>query len=326
MDRSMFRLAPLALLAATACAFARTPVPAPAQVPGVQHHAIGALRLTSLYDGAVRLPPSILSGLEAERIDALLAEGHVPLDANGVQTAVNAFLVRSGDELVLVDTGAADCFGPGLGQVATHLRAAGYAPGQVDHVLLTHAHPDHLCGLLGTDGQPTYPNATVWLSRGDADYWLDLAQAAAAPEAARGAFALAQRAIAPYQATGRLQRFAPGDALPFGARALDTRGHTPGHVSYLFGQGREGLLAWGDVLHSHAVQFAQPQVTIEFDADRAAALASRQALLEQASREQWWVAGAHLPFPGLGHVRKEGRPERAYSWVPAEFGPLPAGE
>ena len=90
-----------------------------------------------------------------------------------------------------------------------------------------------------------------------------------------------------------------------------------------FGRGAQGLLVWGDVLHSHAVHFAHPHASIEFDSDRGAATAARGRMLAQASGEGWWVAGAHLPFPGLGHVRREGE---AYAWVPVEFGPLPGAD
>jgi glyoxylase-like metal-dependent hydrolase (beta-lactamase superfamily II) len=324
MDRPSRRPLALALLACTALqAHARAPEPAPPQMPGVVHHAIGPLRLTSLFDGTVALPQTLLSGIEPDRVTRLLADGYVPGDGNGVQTAVNAFLVRSGQELVLVDAGAADCFGPGLGQIPVHLRAAGYAPEQIDHVLLTHGHPDHLCGLRDSQGQATYPNATVWLSEADAAHWLDPAREAAAPEQARATFAMARRAIEPYLAGERFRRFRPGDELPIGARALDSHGHTPGHVSYLFGEGDNSLLAWGDVLHFHAVQFAQPQASVEFDSDRTAAISARKAMLEQASAGRWWVAGAHLPFPGVGHVLKEGSADRAYRWVPSEYGPIP---
>lgn len=100
---------------------------------------------------------------------------------------------------------------------------------------------------------------------------------------------------------------------------MDTHGHTPGHVSYRFDSQGQSLLVWGDVLHFHAVQFAHPEAAFEADSDRKAAIASRRGLLQQATAHGWWVAGAHLPFPGLGHVRSEGQ---AYAWVPAEYSPL----
>ncbi len=314
------RLAPAALLALSLPALAAAPPPS-AQVAGVHHHDTGALRVTALFDGATRLAPGLLAGIEPARVLDLLQHGFVPGDADGAQTAVNAFLVHAGDELVLVDAGTGTCFGPGLGQVPGNLRAAGYAPAQVDHVLLTHGHPDHMCGLVDARDQAVYPNATVWLAQAEADHWLDASAMARAPEAARGTFAMARRAVAPYRDAGRLRLFTPGQPeLPGGATAIDTRGHTPGHVSYLFGEDTQGLLVWGDVLHFHAVQFAHPEVSIEFDHDQPAAIAARRQLLERSAAGRWWVAGAHLPFPGLGHVRAEGG---AFDWVPAEFGPLP---
>ncbi|MET0550669.1 MAG: MBL fold metallo-hydrolase [Xanthomonas sp.] len=327
---SVFPLRTLCALALTASAVLTLPPPAHAaapaaaaeQVPGVYRQAIGRLRVTALFDGTVALPRTQLANIPPEAIARLLDHRYVPENDKGLQTAVNAYLIQDGTHLTLVDTGTATCFGPGLGQVLANLRAAGYAPAQVDDVLLTHAHPDHLCGLLDAQGQPAYPNATVWLSAADAAYWLDPASEADAPQMLRFAFPLARAAVAPYQATQRLRRFRPGDALPGGAVALDTHGHTPGHVSYRFDGGAgQQLLVWGDLVHYHAVQFAQPQASYEADSDRDAAIAARKRMLAQAADHGWWVAGAHLPFPGLGHVR---RADAAFAWVPTEFTPLPA--
>ncbi|RZZ84188.1 MBL fold metallo-hydrolase [Pseudoxanthomonas winnipegensis] len=292
-----------------------------AQVPGYYRQQIGKLRVTALFDGTVALPRQQLLGIDAGNITRLLDGRYVPEDGKGLQTAVNAYLVQDGTHLTLVDTGTANCFGPGLGQVLSNLRAAGVDPAQVDDVLLTHAHPDHLCGVLDAQGQVAYPNATLWLTRADAAYWLDPASEAQAPQPLRFAFPLARKAVAPYQAQGRLRLFAPGDALPGQVQVLDSHGHTVGHVSYLFDGGAgQRLLVWGDIVHYHAVQFAQPQASFEADSDRTAAITARRRLMRQATGAGWWVAGAHLPFPGLGHIRSEGQ---AFAWVPAEFSPLP---
>ncbi|QKW55565.1 MBL fold metallo-hydrolase [Stenotrophomonas sp. NA06056] len=310
----------LALSSLPLVALAEATSPAPTQqVPGVQHQRIGALQVTALFDGVVALGRQEVVDVPPTLVSRLLEGRYVPEDKKGLQTAINAFLVRQGTHMTLVDAGTAQCFGPGLGQVLGNLRAAGVDPSEIDEVLLTHAHPDHLCGILDEQGKPAYPNATVWLSKADARYWLDPASEATAPEGVRFAFALARNAVAPYQAAGRLHTFQPGDALPGHAVAMDTHGHTPGHVSYRFDSQGQSLLVWGDVLHFHAVQFAHPEAAFEADSDRTAATASRRSLLQEATAKGWWVAGAHLPFPGLGHVRSEGK---AYAWVPAEFSPL----
>lgn len=314
-------------------AAAATPSSAPGpllQVPGYYHQRIGALQVTALFDGVVTLPRTQILGLTPAQIDALLQGRYVPEGPQGLQTAVNAYLVQIGGRRVLVDAGTADCFGAGLGQVLPNLKAAGFRPEQVDDVLLTHAHPDHLCGVLGAEGVPAFPNATLWLDDTELKYWQGSEAESRTPSALRFVIGQARRALAPYQSQGRLRSFRPGDALPAGIEALASPGHTPGHTSYLIDGGRsEGgadaqkqrqtLLVWGDVVHYHVVQFAQPAASFEADVDRQTAIASRRALLARASRQGWWVAGAHMPFPGLGHVRQAGK---GYAWVPAEFSPL----
>lgn len=291
------------------------------QVPGYYQQVIGDLRVTALFDGVVPLARSQLVGVDAARIDALLEQRYVPESKDGLQTAVNAYLVQRDKQLVLIDTGAAQCFGDGLGQVAENLRHAGFQPQDVDAVLVTHAHPDHLCGALDAQGAMAFPNATLWLARQEAEYWESARAQQSAPEAIRPLFGMAQRVLAPYAAAGKLRRFTAGDALPAGIAALASPGHTPGHTSFLLDAGESlKLLVWGDVLHYHAVQFASPDASFEVDTDRAQAVASRLNLLQQATAQAWWVAGAHLPFPGLGHVRTEGQ---AFAWVPGEFSPLP---
>lgn len=291
------------------------------QVPGYYRHAVGDFVVTALYDGYVDLDNKLLKGIRATELQSLLARMFIQ-NTKGVQTAVNAYLVHTGERLVLVDAGSAQCFGPTLGQVQDNIRAAGYAPEAVDTVLLTHLHPDHQCGLLDKAGQMAFPNATVWAAQEDADFWLSQKVADAAPEGNRPFFKMARDAAAPYQTAGKFRTFKAGEpVLPGIASVVPTHGHTPGHTSYLFSSKGQNLLVWGDIVHSHSVQFQKPEVAFEYDSDQKAAVATRKALFAQATRNGWWVAGAHLPFPGLGHVRKDAK---GYAWVPVEFGPLRA--
>jgi len=309
----------LALAGALAQAPAASAPPAQqkTQVPGYYRMMLGQFEVTALYDGHVDLDTKIFRYSSPREVQRLLARMFVA-STPGMQTAVNAYLIHTGGNLVLVDTGTAACFGSALGHVAQNLRAAGYEPAQVDTVLLTHLHPDHACGLVA-DGKPVFANATVYVDRADAAYWLDETAAARAPQDAQAVFALARAAVAPYQAAGRLRAYGAGDTLVPGVTAVPEHGHTPGHSGYLFRSGGQGMLVWGDVVHSHAVQFRRPEVAMAFDVDSRQAVSARKAILAQAARGKLWVAGAHLPFPGIGHVRAEGH---GYVWVPVEYGPV----
>lgn len=288
------------------------------QVPGYYRQKVGDLTVTALYDGYVDLDSKLLKGMQAKDLHALMERLFVQ-DRQGVQTAVNAYLVQDGERVVLVDAGAAQCFGPTLGALPGHLRQAGYTPADVDAVLLTHLHPDHACGLIDHKGEMAFPNATIWAARADADYWLSPEQAAQAPADKKPFFDMAQRAVAPYAAQQRVRLYGQGSELLPGFSVVATPGHTPGHSSYLFRSRGQTVFIWGDIVHSHSVQLPHPEVSIEFDSDQATAIRTRKSVLENVSEQGWLIAGAHLPFPGLGHIRKE---TQGYRWVPVEYGPL----
>jgi glyoxylase-like metal-dependent hydrolase (beta-lactamase superfamily II) len=287
------------------------------QVPGYYRLMVGKAEVTALFDGAIQLDSSLLKNATPKEIQSLLAR----MFANypKMQTGVNAFLINTGSKLVLVDTGAAKLFGPTLGQVVENIKASGYSPEQVDVVLITHLHADHFGGLIGADGKPVFPKAEVRVSKTDADYWLSTDVAAKAPADKQGFFKLARDASAPLIAAGKWKPFVEGDELVPGFKAVPTPGHTPGHTAYLLESDGQQLLLWGDLVHSTAVQFAKPDVTIEFDTDQKKAAESRRKVFKQTAADKTLVAGAHLPFPGLGHVRAEGK---GYAWVPVEFTPI----
>lgn len=287
------------------------------QVPGYYRLMLGQFEVTALYDGAIDLDEKLLKNIDKRDLQRLLAREF--LKGPKVQTAVNAYLVNTGNRLILVDAGAAKLFGPGLGNIVDNLKAAGYAPEQVDTVLVTHLHGDHINGLVTPDGQRVFANAEVWSAKADNDFWLSEAIAAQAPKDFQPFFKMSRDAAAPYLAAGKWKTFDSDRELLAGVSSVDTHGHTPGHASYLFQSGDQRLLVLGDLVHNHAVQFARPEVAFEFDNDPKQAVATRKRIFHQAARDRLMVAGMHLPFPGVGHVRKEAK---GYAWVPAEFAPL----
>ncbi len=292
--------------------------PVQTQVPGYYRMPLGHFEITALYDGAIQLDTQLLHNAKPTDLNRLLARMFVGNPK--MQTAVNAYLINTGAHLVLVDTGASQQFGPTLGYVLQNMQAAGYRPEQVDTVIITHMHADHMGGLNDQDGKPLFPKATVWVSQADNDYWLSEKVAADAPKERQPYFQMARDIAAPYQATGQWQTFTKGSVIVPGILAVTANGHTPGHTAYAVeSQGRK-LLIWGDIVHAHAVQFARPGVSIEFDVDQQQAIATRKALMKEMAAGKTLVAGMHLPFPGIGHVRAEAK--ESYAWVPIEFAPM----
>ena len=291
-----------------------------AQVPGYFRYAVGAFTVTALYDGTADVPLSLLHGTSTAKMQALVARAFMT-KATGVPTDVNAFLIDTGIHRVLVDAGTAQCFGvnPNLGLLPGNLRAAGYSPDDIDIVLITHLHSDHFCGLRGAEGQRLYPKAAVWVAEEDAAYWLDEKIAAAQPENIRYAFKQAREVMGLYRDAGVLHTFKANDTILPGMRIVATHGHTPGHTAFLFESEGRSLLVFGDIVHSMPVQFSLPFVSFDSDSDPKAAVAAREKLFTQLAKDGTAFAGAHLPFPGIGHIGKDGE---AYRWVPVAYGPL----
>jgi glyoxylase-like metal-dependent hydrolase (beta-lactamase superfamily II) len=288
------------------------------QAPGWYRTMLGRFEITALSDGTHTFPvDTVMTDVTPAAVDAALANNdlHRP-----VQGSINAFLVNTGTQLVLIDTGAGALYGACCGKLLANLRAAGYRPEQVDVVLLTHLHKDHVGGVLA-DGKPAFPNAVVRAAGADADYWLSRDQRAAAPAFLASFFDSAAASLAPYTAAGRFQPFAPGAALVPGISAVAEPGHTPGHSGYLVEDGGQALLVWGDVVHVAAVQLDQVQATVKYDTSAPDARATRAGLLERAAREHLLVGAAHVAFPGLGHVRREGA---GFAWLPLNYEGDPA--
>ncbi|MRR06830.1 MAG: MBL fold metallo-hydrolase [Deltaproteobacteria bacterium] len=288
------------------------------QVPGYYRQQLGQFEITALYDGGIELDTKLLYNTTAAELNRLLSRMFVGNPK--MQTAVNAYLINTGSHLVLVDTGAGKLFGPSLGYLLQNMKAAGYQPAQVDTVIITHLHLDHCGGLRGANGEPLFPKAQIFVSQAESDYWLSQKVADASPTDVQRYFTIARDSAAPYLAIKRWKTFTDGSVIVPGIKAVKANGHTPGHTAYAVESEGQKLLIWGDLVHAHAVQFARPGVSIEFDTDQKQAIVTRRNIMKATAASKSLVAGMHLPFPGIGHVRKDG--EDRYSWVPIEFGPL----
>lgn len=304
------RLLPLALLFAATTTLAAPPQ-AGGQAPGWFRMKLGSFEVTALNDGIFKLPVDKLlqttdPTLVVKRLQA--AYLGLPLD-----TSVNAYLVHTGEKLVLIDTGVNKA-NPLVGFLLDNLKASGYTPEQVDEIYITHFHGDHIGGLTDKDGKAVFPNAVVRADQRESGFWLG--DASKAPEAARGGMANAQRVLKPYVDAGRFKPFDGATELVKGVRAVPTYGHTPGHSIYVVESGADKLVLWGDLMHVAAVQFKNPEVTISFDSDQKAAAPQRIAQYADAAKGGYYVGVTHVSFPGIGRLKADGS---GYEWVPVNY-------
>jgi len=303
----------VAFAAAVVCATAGAAAPlAKTQGPGYYRMMLGDFEVTALNDGTVDLPVEKILHQPAPKTQKALEKSFLKTP---LETSVNGYLVNTGSKLILIDTGAAGLFGPTLGKLAANLKAAGYAPEQVDEIYITHLHPDHVGGLAQA-GKAVFPNAVVRADKHDTDFWLSKVNMEKAPADSKGFFQGAMASLSPYTDAGKLQPFEGDTELAPGIKAVSSHGHTPGHTSYEIESKGQKLVLIGDLMHVQSVQFDDPSVTIAFDSDSKAALAQRKAAFADAAKQGYLIGAAHLQFPGLGHLRAQGK---GYAFVPVNY-------
>src|SRR6516164_363287 len=225
------------------------------QASSVYRHKVGAFEVTVLSDGNLALEVTLFSGDQA-RAEKLLEAAFLP--KVGIPTAVNEWLINTGEKLVLVDTGASNVFAPTLGRLPQNLAAAGVDPSAVDAIVITHMHPDHVPGLLAADGTMMFKNAIVHVNGDEYAFWTSDQVRAKAPEAVRPFFDLAKAAIKPYADAGKVQMHKDGTTFAPGVTAVAAPGHTVGHTMVRISSVGSELLLWGDIVHNAALQFPEP--------------------------------------------------------------------
>jgi len=274
---------------------------------------LGQYRITAILDGIAPLGRGFFFGVDDSAIDAAMAEAGVGPDT--LPAPVSAFLLRSDARTILIDAGmgAVDILGPGFGRLSAGLAAAGVSPGDIDTVVITHLHPDHIGGLLGPNGA-AFPNAELVLAEAEAAFWLDAATAASAPAEAQGLFQLAGAAIGAYG--DAVTQVADGAEVAPGVTLTVSPGHTPGHSLLRIDGGERQLLMVADSMHSADLHLALPDTGFGFDTDPGQAAASRKRLLDMAATDKLLIAGSHIHFPGFGRILRSGD---AYRFAPATW-------
>jgi glyoxylase-like metal-dependent hydrolase (beta-lactamase superfamily II) len=271
--------------------------------------ALGDAEVLVVSDGSLTLPMSfVLPDRSPEEIAALLKPHGMPTDA--LRPDCNVTVMRTADRLVLFDAGAGPLFQDTAGRLGENLAGAGIDPADVTDVVFTHAHPDHIWGVIDDFDEPVFSEAQYHVPQAEWDFWRAADTLEMMPEG-RKSFVVGARNR--FDAIEESVSFIkPGQEILPGVEAVDTAGHTPGHVSYMLHGGGDSMLVVGDAITNAVVSFERPDWHSGTDQDREMGAATRSTLLDRIVAEKSRIVGFHLPFPGIGTAERSGS---AYRFV-----------
>ena len=266
----------------------------------------GAYDVTVVSDGTLMLPLGLFPDAAPAELKKLLGDA---VQGENYQLETNPILLKSGSEVILLDTGGAG-FQPSAGKVVQSLQAAGTEAAAVTKVIYTHAHPDHCWGTLGKDGKPIFSNASFHMAEAEWNFWTASDLASKMPKDLNAMVIGTQAQLAGIKE--RIKLFKPGTEILPGINVLDTAGHTPGHVSFEMAGG-DGMIVVADAITNPFVFFAHPEWKFGFDTDSDKAVAARKKMLDMASAGKKKLLGYHWPYPGLGMAEVR---NGAYTYIP----------
>jgi glyoxylase-like metal-dependent hydrolase (beta-lactamase superfamily II) len=287
--------------------------------PSIDRVRLGAFEIISILDSqSIRggLSQSYGGGAAVADVHALARANRI--DSDRYEHPFIPTLVDTGDELILFDTG----FGALSqereelrgrvpdGLLLTRLADAGYTVADVDTVVITHGHPDHIGGLVA-GGDPVFPNARYVIGAAEFDFWRRGEHVREARKLNRELFV--ERVVPLAERTTFIR---PGDTIAAGVQAIDASGHSPGMLAFLFESNGRRLLNWADTCGHYVVSLQRPDIHLDVDDDKEKAAATRTRILDMAANEELFVLGYHMPFPGIGYVE---RWQGAYRWVPHSY-------
>lgn len=282
--------------------------------PGYYSFKLGEFRITMLCDGLFFLPTdSIAINVEANEKKAYFDAHYIAPDVFRLQAT--PLLIDTGQKRILVDTGLGPSEGWAVhaGRLAKSLAAGGITSDTIDVVVLTHCHLDHIGGF-GIDPAQRFPHADLILSETELDLWNSPDSASRLPQWAAEFAPKVKKVFA--ELGDRVHPIKQGTDVVTGITALDTAGHTQGHISLLVSSASEQLLITGDAVPGIHIAFDRPEWQIKWDHDPDKGAKTRRMLLDRAVSDRLLIAGYHYPFPGVGHVVKEGT---GYRWLPADW-------